>query len=154
MPDFNDYVNASFADQMLIMMQAIKERQEQLKPENYLFASPVDRMQIMINSITEEQKKIDSGYYLTAPWTEQVAYMARQMQEKIKKETEMKIQEIEFHLKWLNDNKAAVVLLLDRIDKNQTDVGNLVEVNNLLDRMIFLLNEMHKKQSDLNKLTE
>ena len=154
MPDFNDYINASFADQMLIMIQAMKERQEQLKPENYLFASPVDRMQIMINSIQEEQRKIDSGYYLTAPWTEQVAFMARQMQEKVKKENEMKIQEIEFHLRWLNENKAAVVVLLDRIDKDQPNVGNLIEVNALLDRLIFLLNEMIKKQSDLDALKE
>lgn len=152
--DYNKYITASLPDQMEMMFEAIKEQQERLKPENYWAASPADKIQMMLNSIKEEKEKEDSGYYLTASWPEKISFMARQMQEKIKKETEMKISELEFHLSWLEDNKKAVVILLDRVDKNLPNVGNLEEVNDLLDRLIFYLKEMIKKQTALNKLKE
>lgn len=150
--DYNKYITASLPDQMEMMFQAIKEQQERLKPENYWTATPMDKIQIMLNSLKEEKEKEENGYYLTASWPEQISFMVRQIQEQIRKETEMKISELEFHLNWLEDNKKAVVFLLDKVDKNIPNVGNLKEVNALLDRLIFLIKEMIKKQSDLDGL--
>lgn len=150
--DYNKYMNASFTEQMQMMFDSIKEQEGRLKPEDYLTASPIDQIRILINSAEKEQKKIDSGYYLTAPWTERVAFMARQIKAQIEEETNLKISDIEFYLNILKDNKKYVILLLDKIDKSDPNVGNLEEVNDLLDRLIFLLKEEHKKQTELTKL--
>lgn len=152
--DYNNYMNASLSDQMGMMFDEIKAQQEKLNPENYWTASPADKIQMMLNSLKEEKEKEESGYYMTASWPEQISFMGRQMQEKIKKETAMKISELEFHLSWLEDNKKAVVFLLKKVDKTLPNVGNLEEVNNLLDSLIFLVKEMIGKQTVLNRLKE
>lgn len=150
--DYNDYMRASLTDQMEMLFKAAIEQQEQLKPENYYTASPIDQIKIMVNSMKEEQKKIESGYYNTAPLLERTAFMARQIQEQIRKEIRLKIEEITFFMNRLQDNKNAVIFLLDQIDKNDPNVGNLNEVNHLLDRLLFLMNEMLKKQQELDNL--
>lgn len=149
--DYNKYLSASFTEQMRMMFDSIKEQQEKLSPKNYLTASPMDQFRIMINSLEEEKHKIDSGYYLTAPLTEKFAFMVRQIQAEVKRETELKISEIEFHLEWLDETKKYVILLLDLIDKDQPNIGNLKEVNDLLDKLIFLLKEKKKKHEDLDQ---
>lgn len=150
--DYNKYLKATLTEQMEMIFKAAQEQQERINPKNYQNASPVDQMTMMVNSIKEEDEKIKSGYYLTASPQEQISYMARQIAEKIKRETEIKKQELEFHLKLLENSKTFVMHKLDLIDKNQENVGNLPEVNALLDKLIFYIKEEIKKIEELEKL--
>ena len=144
--DYNKYITASLPEQMEMMFQAIKEQQERLKPENYGIATPADKIQIMLNSLKEGKEKEENGYYLTASWPEQISFMVRQIQEEIKRETGKKIADLEFYLSRLEDNKAAVIFLLEQINKNTPNVGNLDEVNALLVRLNFLIEEIKKNK--------
>jgi len=78
--------------------------------------------------------------------------MVRQMKEQIERETEQKIEEIQFQLKMLENNKEYVVALLNKVDKTHPNVGNLIEVNELLDRLIYFLKETLRRQLELDKL--
>jgi len=154
MVDFNKYIQASLPEQMEMLIEAMKNKHEQLKPENFLFASWNDRILMIVDSVEKEQKRIDSGYYNTAPLIEQIAFFMRQLEKQIKAETRMKIETVEFHLKWLNENIEGVELLLNKVDKTLPNVGNLENVNALLDKLRFLLKEVTKKYAELNSLKE
>jgi hypothetical protein len=104
--DYNKYLTASPTEQIKMMVAAITEQQERLDPKNFLSASPIDKLAMMAKSIEDEAEKIRSGYYQTAPYHEQIGFIARQLQEQIRKETQLKIDEIEFHLSWLEKAKA------------------------------------------------
>lgn len=152
--DYNKYLCASPTEQIKMMIAAIAKQQERLDPKNFLTASPIDKITMMANSIAREAERVKSGYYLTAPYHEQIGFIARQLQEQIKQETQLKIEEIEFHLLWLENSKSYIVSALDAIDKTLANVGNLEDTNTLLDKLIYYLKEAKYKREELKKLKD
>ena len=150
--DFGKYMGASPVDQLRMMIEAMKAQEESLKPENFLTASPVDKLRILVHSMQEEDRKVQSGYYQNAPYHEQIVFIAKQIQEQVRKETEKKINDLKFYLEIIENNKKYVVAQLDAIDKSHPDVGNLEEVNALLDKLIYILKEELDKQTKLSDL--
>lgn len=153
---FEDYMRASPDEQIKMLISSMKEQEDRLKPENYLSASPSDKILILARSIQakalDEAEKINSGYYQNAPYHEQIAFIARQIQNQVQEEIKKEVTNLKFWLEFFENQKRSIVLKLNKIDKNHPNVGNLKQVNDLLDKLIPVLKSLIEKQNRLDEL--
>jgi len=78
--DNKNFLTSTFHEQIIMMINAIKEKEKPFDLTKLLTGTPLEKIQMMIESAEKEEEKKKSGYYLTAPFTEQLPFFIKQLQ--------------------------------------------------------------------------